>query len=75
MNDYANFLMENPRYEKALANSSDAESFLQELQNAGYATDPAYANKISNIMKRESFMQIVADLKLDDNFRENNFRF
>lgn len=52
VNDYVNFLSNNPRYEKALEKSSDVEHFLQGIQSAGYATDPQYANKILNTLKR-----------------------
>ena len=48
--DYANLLRNNPRYEKVLANSSDAKGFAQGLQRAGYATDPNYAAKLTNII-------------------------
>lgn len=43
--DYAS-LLQTKRYEKALANAEDPKAFLTELQNAGYATDPEYANKV-----------------------------
>ena len=49
-NDYQKFLQQ-PRYEKALSVADNSEFFLQELQKAGYATDPEYANKISRILK------------------------
>lgn len=63
MDDYVAFLKQNPRYQPALEKVGDAEEFLQQLQQAGYATDPAYAAKISDIMKRESFQQVVTDLR------------
>jgi flagellar protein FlgJ len=50
--DYKQFLSQ-PRYEKALAVTSDANLFVKELQNAGYATDPRYAEKIQSILKNE----------------------
>lgn len=75
MKDYAEFLMANPRYQEALANTADAQSYLQELQHAGYATDPAYADKISDIMKRDSFRQTVAGLKVAEDFQRNDFSF
>ena len=43
--DYVS-LLQTKRYEKALANAEDPRAFLTELQNAGYATDPEYANKV-----------------------------
>lgn len=51
-NDYASLLASNPRYGGVIANSHDATSFAQGLQKAGYATDPNYAAKLSNIINR-----------------------
>jgi flagellar protein FlgJ len=61
--DYARFLRENPRYAKALANAANSESFLDSLAEAGYATDPHYANKIKAILKGEL---INGDFALDE---------
>lgn len=66
MADYARFLQDNPRYQKALAAGGDGEQFVQELQQAGYATDPAYAIKISAIMQRDEFVETVAELRLSE---------
>ena len=49
--DYAKLITNNPRYEKVLANAKDATGFAQGLQQAGYATDPQYAAKLSRIIK------------------------
>jgi len=46
VNDYVNFLSSSDRYQSALQNKGNVEHFLQGLQQAGYATDPNYANKI-----------------------------
>jgi len=48
--DYAKMLSSNPRYGQVIANSHDAASFAHGLQKAGYATDPHYAAKLSNII-------------------------
>ena len=50
--DYANFLKQNPRYQSVLANASTAQGFAQGLQQAGYATDPQYAQKLMQIIRR-----------------------
>lgn len=50
--DYARLLTENPRYSRVVNNATDVKSFAQGLQNAGYATDPNYANKIMQIVRR-----------------------
>lgn len=49
--DYAKLLTSNPRYKNVVA-SSDAASFAQGLQRAGYATDPRYAEKLSRIINQ-----------------------
>jgi flagellar protein FlgJ len=54
LNDYVKFIQNNPRYQQALTVSGDSAQYLQELQKAGYATDPKYAHKIQNIMQRLS---------------------
>ena len=48
--DYANLLKNNPRYSKALQAGNDPAAFAQGLQKAGYATDPAYASKLTRII-------------------------
>jgi flagellar protein FlgJ len=50
--DYAKLLSNNPRYEKVLASGGDASSFARGLQQAGYATDPQYAAKLTSIITR-----------------------
>lgn len=52
--DYVNFIKSDNRYRDALAKGDDGKQYIQSLQNAGYATDPQYANKIINILERES---------------------
>lgn len=53
--DYVDFIKENSRYQKALENTDSPKKYLQELQNAGYATDPKYAEKINSILNRDEF--------------------
>lgn len=48
--DYVAFLKENPRYQQALEAADDGPRYVRELQAAGYATDPDYAQKINAIM-------------------------
>ena len=49
--DYVNFIKSNPRYAKALQ-AKTPEEYARELQKAGYATDPRYAEKIISIYHR-----------------------
>jgi flagellar protein FlgJ len=48
--DYARLLKDSPRYQAALAGGSDAAAFAQGLQRGGYATDPAYAEKLTRVI-------------------------
>lgn len=61
--DYVRFLSENPRYAQALRRGPSAEGFAQSLQEAGYATDPRYAEKLRSIMESPRFNATVARLK------------
>ncbi len=45
-------LLKNKRYEKALENKDDPKTFLSELHQAGYATDPKYVDKILKIYEK-----------------------
>jgi flagellar protein FlgJ len=48
--DYARLMKDNPRYAQVVAAGTDARGFAQGLQRAGYATDPAYADKLSRVI-------------------------
>lgn len=61
--DYVQFLQSNPRYQEALNSTDSADDFVQGLQDAGYATDPRYAEKIRNILNREDFTVWVDQFK------------
>jgi len=65
--DYVNFLRDNPRYEEATKGGLSAVDYARSLQQAGYATDPNYANKISNIMDSPRFDRVVSALKNGSN--------
>ncbi|AVY93327.1 flagellar assembly peptidoglycan hydrolase FlgJ [Microvirgula curvata] len=47
--DYAKLLQNNPRYAGALNTGADAVSFARGLARGGYATDPAYAEKLARV--------------------------
>jgi flagellar protein FlgJ len=47
--DYADLLASNPRYQNALNAGSDAHAFASGLARGGYATDPAYVQKLSKL--------------------------
>lgn len=48
--DYAAFLQDNPRY-AGVFEAQDAQSFARGLAQAGYATDPSYAAKLTRVIE------------------------
>ena len=48
--DYARLIKHSPRYAGVVAQAGDAQGFAQGLQKAGYATDPAYADKLARVI-------------------------
>lgn len=50
MEDYVNFIKSNPRYEEALKYLDDPKKYFQEIQKAGYATDPLYSQKLGKLL-------------------------
>ena len=49
--DYANLLRGNARYQDVIEQGQDAAGFAQGLQQAGYATDPRYAQKLMGVIR------------------------
>ena len=48
--DYASLLANNPRYAQVLNERVDPAAFARGLQQAGYATDPNYADKLTRVI-------------------------
>jgi len=48
--DYASLLAANPRYAGVLNERNDPAAFARGLQQAGYATDPNYADKLTRVI-------------------------
>lgn len=61
--DYVNFIKSNPRYQKVLEEANNPDAYGRELQRAGYATDPDYADKIKRIRTSELMKNQVSVLK------------
>jgi flagellar protein FlgJ len=57
MQDYVGFVKQNSRYEDAVKHSQSPQDYFSELQKAGYATDPDYANKVIAVFEGEQFKQ------------------
>lgn len=58
--DYVSLIKDNSRYEQALANANDPHRFIKALHDAGYATDPRYADKILSIYHGDELQQALA---------------
>ena len=56
MKDYLSFIKENPRYQNAVDESFNPDEYFSEIQKAGYATDPNYADKLKKISRKIAFM-------------------
>ncbi|TSE20768.1 Peptidoglycan hydrolase FlgJ [Tepidimonas alkaliphilus] len=48
--DYARLITRSPRYQAVVRNLHSPQAFAQQLQLAGYATDPQYAAKLSRVI-------------------------
>jgi flagellar protein FlgJ len=56
-------LLQNPRYAQARGTGEDVHHFAKALQRAGYATDPAYADKIAAIAGGATLRRALAGLE------------
>ena len=61
--DYVAFVKGSPRYVEALSKADEPESYFKALQDAGYATDPAYADKILRVMQGSEMSAALAAFK------------
>ncbi|GAC20852.1 flagellar assembly peptidoglycan hydrolase FlgJ [Paraglaciecola arctica] len=59
MQDYVGFVKQNPRYEEAVKQSQSPQDYFTELQKAGYATDPDYANKVLSVLDGEQLKRYL----------------
>lgn len=64
--DYVELIGEHPRYASVRNNGSDARAFAHALQEAGYATDPSYADKIENVLNGQTMREALHSLKNED---------
>lgn len=51
LDDYARFITEHPRYQQ-VTTAAKPEQYVEQLQQAGYATDPQYADKLKSIINQ-----------------------
>jgi len=62
LQDYVAFIKHNPRYQEAVSASADTKAYFEQLQAAGYATDPAYAKKIMAVYQSPALQNARADV-------------
>ena len=58
--DFANLLGNSPRYRAAITAGGSAIAYVAGIGRSGYASDPAYAAKLTNIMNSKAFREAVA---------------
>ena len=61
LQDYVSFVKNNPRYRGAIEQAENPQAYFAELQRAGYATDPKYADKIMSVMQSPTLNQGAVD--------------
>jgi len=71
-NDYVDFIKTNPRYKTAIKMAEKAERYMHELQQAGYATDPNYADKVMKIYNSKAVNQYSDTLVLKQQSAADN---
>lgn len=70
--DYVRLMKNSPRYQPVLETGTDSAAYADALQSAGYATDPAYAKKIKQLLNSDAF-KAMGDISAreDASAREN----
>ncbi|MCL1057823.1 flagellar assembly peptidoglycan hydrolase FlgJ [Shewanella gelidimarina] len=64
-NDFVSFVSNSERYQDAMKKAANPQAFVQSLQDAGYATDPKYTDKVMQVMKTitRDFKEILQGVK------------
>ncbi|MDX3775450.1 flagellar assembly peptidoglycan hydrolase FlgJ [Chromatiaceae bacterium AAb-1] len=61
LSDYISFVTGSSRYQDAVSSASDPQAYFEQLQAAGYATDPEYARKVMSVYQGSAFEQVRAE--------------
>lgn len=61
--DFAQLISNSPRYAQARQQTGSVQGWTQGLQDAGYATDPDYADKLSRAINTTLRLQRVSDTR------------
>lgn len=57
--DYTDFIQNNPRYDVKSEQSLHDETYIKQLHNAGYATDPNYSEKVLRVMGSDAIQNMT----------------
>lgn len=57
--DYVHFIKSNPRYQEALKSTANPSQYIQKLQEANYATDSRYSDKVMEIYNGDRLNSLV----------------
>ena len=60
INDFANLLKNSPRYRDVIAAGRDVNAYVASMGKSGYATDPEYGNKLSQILRSETLTSALS---------------
>ncbi|MDH3387620.1 MAG: flagellar assembly peptidoglycan hydrolase FlgJ [Gammaproteobacteria bacterium] len=60
--DYVDFIQSSPRYREALDAAGNDEAYIRAIHDAGYATDPHYADKVVGILNGDLLQRSLASL-------------
>jgi len=69
--DYAAFVKSSPRYEEAHQSANNPDNYFSKLQHAGYATDPAYSEKVMRVMRGPEMLNAVGQFKSEASWPTN----
>lgn len=61
--DYVSFIKQNNRYSQALSQAANPQAYVHALQNAGFATDSNYADKVLKIFSSNMFKSLIDKLE------------
>ncbi|HMI76253.1 MAG TPA: glucosaminidase domain-containing protein [Steroidobacteraceae bacterium] len=60
VNDFASLLKNSPRYRDVIAAGGNAGAYIAGMGKSGYATDPEYGNKLSQILHGDTLQSALA---------------
>jgi flagellar protein FlgJ len=60
VNDFANLLKNSPRYRDVIAAGGDASAYVASMGKSGYATDPEYGNKLTQILRSDALTSALS---------------